>query len=227
MDKGNGVFFKKGSVGAGPDDSTASGYLLNRITNEKVWLWIYDFSASFSATGTEAQSRLRKEFFPRYFTQPQYLVKGQTSNQYEHQRLSKFIRLGMLMQVSAANSIGNNPYFEAFVLRIEGRPGGANRNTKGGHMGWTLEGYIQEVETGGERFNFAPEFEFTFVLANATEGPMKVLDTTYIPQKIGNVREAYLLSFNNRIDAPKIKEESKDTKPSTRPKSSIVDAFGD
>lgn len=213
---GNGVYWLPGTVGAGPDIETANGYLENRITNEKLPLWIYDFSADFSATGMEAQSRLRKEFYPRFFTQPRYVIKGQTPNQYEYQRLGTFIRKGMLAQVTSTSGTGN-AFFEAFVLRVEGR--GVDyrpRTTKGGHAGWTLEGYIEEAPAGGERFKFAPEYEFTFVLANATEGPMQVLDTTYIPQRIASVREAFLASFGDAIPKP--------DQPAIH---AILDAYGD
>lgn len=219
---GNGVFFKQGSVGAGPEPETANAYLENRVTNERLPLWVYDFSSDFSATGTEAQSRMRKEFFPRFFTQPRYVIKGQTPNQYEWQRLGQFIRRGMLMQVMSGPVLGSNPQFEAFVLRIEGRGYAMkNRNLKGGHAGWTLEGYIEEAPAGGERFQFAPEYEFTFILANATEGPMKVLDQTYLPAQIANVRERYRAGFAHPL--PPYRERGK---PPVKP-STLLEAFED
>lgn len=221
---GNGVFFKPGSVGAGPPEKTANAYLENRITNKRLLLWVYDFTSDFSATGTEAQSRTRKEFYPRFFTQPRYVIKGQTPNQYEWQRLGEFIRQGMLMQVMSS-AVQSNPQFEAFVLRIEGRGYATkNRNTKGGHAGWTLEGYIEEAPAGGERFEFAPEYEFTFILANATEGPMKVLDQTYLPEQIANVRERYLSGFAKPLPEPE-KDGSKNKPPKTP--TEILNAFGD
>jgi hypothetical protein len=197
---GNSVHYDSGAVGAGPDPSTANGFLQNRSTNQKIMLWIYDFSADFGASGTEAQSRMKKDFFPRFFTQPRYLIKGQTPNQYEYQRLAKFIRLGMLQQVAGSPLQNGNPLFEAFVLRIEGRGyEHANHSTKGGHAGWTLEGYIEQIATGGERFQFAPEYEFTFVLADAIEGPMQSFDSAYTPAVTNSVRERYLSSFNSPL----------------------------
>ncbi len=211
---GNGVYHKPGTVGAGPDPATANAYLECRATNKKLPLWIYEFTSDFSATGVEAQSRNRKEFFARFFTQPRYAVKGQTANQHDHQELGEFVRHGMLLQVASAPLIGGNRYFEAFVLHIEGRSPTAvrNRNTKGGHMGWTAEGYIESMKAGGQRFVNSPEFEFVFVLANATEGPMKVLDSTYLPQKINSIRDSYLGSFNKPIDSKEFEKPSKSPK---------------
>lgn len=227
---GNGVYYKPGTVGAGPDPSTANAYLENRAMNKRLPLWVYDFTSDFSATGVEAQSRNRKEFFARFFTQPRYLIKGQTANQHDHQELGELIRHGMLMQVASAPLIQGNRYFEAFVLRIEGRspPAVRNRNTKGGHMGWTAEGYIESMKAGGERFVFSPEFEFIFVLANATEGPMKTLDETYLPSRINNVREAYLGSFNKPLSAKDLKPNvppKADSKDSKDTGDSIIDAY--
>ncbi len=201
---GNGVYFKPGTVGAGPDDASANAYLENRITNQRLPLWIYDFTSDFSATGVEAQSRMKKEFYARFFTQPRYLIKGQAANQYEYQRIAKFVRQGMLAQLSSSPTVKGNSFFEAFLLRIEGRASPIhNRNTKGGHMGWSLEGYIEEVTTGGTRFQFSPEYEMTFVLANATEGPMKLLDAAHIPSLVNNIRESFLKGFNKRITPSK------------------------
>lgn len=222
---GNAVYSRPGTVGAGPDESTANAYLENRVTRKRMPLWVYEFSADFSATGAEAQSRSRKEFFARFFTQPRYVVKGQTANQHQHQELAEFVRHGMLMQV-AGSSKNAGRYFEAFVLRIEGRGAIADRdrNTKGGHMGWTGEGYIESIDHGGERFVNSPEFEFTFVLANATEGPIKILDTTYIPQRINSFRE-FIMNRGRPIPPEELRNESK--KPGKRPKSDERDSFLD
>lgn len=214
---GSSVYWDPKQVGSGPDESSANAYLQNRMNKSKQSLWIYEFGSDFSASGSEGQSRMKKDYYQRFFTQPRYTLKGQTANQYEYQKLAKFIRQGMIMQVAGAPLQDGNPQFEAFVLRIEGRESkGRNRNMRGGHAGWTLEGYIESVNTGGERFQFSPEYELTFVLANAVEGPMKILDTTYIPTQIANVRQEYLAGFNEALSSKvligddKNKDKSKD-----------------
>lgn len=223
---GNAVYSKPRTVGAGPDPSTANATLSSRAMKEPLPLWVYEFSADFSATGGEAQSRARKEFFARFFTQPRYVIKGQTANQHQHQQLSEFIRHGMLMQVSAAPT--GVRYFEAFTLRIEGRGPIADRdrNTKGGHMGWTGEGYIESIPHGGERFVNSPEFEFTFVLANATEGPIKILDATYLPQRTNSFRE-YIMSHNRPMLPSELRTGLPPSKPpKSDPRDKLLDIWG-
>lgn len=209
---GDGVYYPRGTVGAGPAPETANAFLINKNISPKaqeeneIKLWVYDFSIDYSATGVEAQSRLKKDFYPRFFTQPRYLVKGQCANQYMYQKLGKFIRRGQIQQVSHRLQSKDEDIssYDLFTLVIEGGLKVPGRTMRGDHSRYVIDGYIEKMDTGGERFTYAPEYEFTFVVSNKREGPTAGLDTTVTPSDIKDVQARFLRQFAEPVKNPKI-----------------------
>jgi hypothetical protein len=189
VDTGEGVSYPKDSVGSGPVGDayvekrgkqervktarTANGYIKDRTSGRSAGLWIRDFTADFALTGTEAQSKYKKDFFPRFLGQQKYKIIAQCFNQEHYRRTVKMIRQGMIRQLATGTTAD-----DLFELRIEDRTylNKYRHRTRGGYQGWTLKGYIESIDDGAERFVNAPQIEFVFVLANATDGIMQALD---------------------------------------------------
>lgn len=219
------VWYDSNLVGAGPDPKTANGTLkdLRRAGSDGIDLWINDFSADFSITGVTAQSHLKRDFFPRYFTQPEYAVSGQCATQYDYNRLARYIRVSQINQlVGAPPSAG----LDLLQLILKGDDTAPGRSTKGGNKPWNLLGYIKSAPAGAQRFVVAPTFTFTFVLADARgEGIMAELDsmlTTGASDYFGGATN-FLSAFVASIPDPNIpapKPWGADTPKATKPPTS-------
>lgn len=145
-------------------------------------LWITEINIDFAVSGVTGQSRYRRQFFPRGFNQPVVTVSGQMPNQKEYNRLASFIRECHFEAVT-----GNQDLYDAkanqsksakrnssaslqtisLMIKDAGPKGDRHRtrNTKGRHLPMLLEGYIKNINAGGEKFNFAPDFKFEFLPA--------------------------------------------------------------
>lgn len=237
VDTGEGVSYAKDSVGAGPigeayvdkrggkvhTAETANGYLKDKVSGRKADLWISEFKADFSLTGTEAQSKYKKDFYPRFLAQPRYTITIQFFNQEHRNRTVKMIRQGMIRQLATGTSAD-----DLFELRIEDRTflNEFRRTTRGGYKGSTLRGYVETIDAGAEKFVNAPTTQFTFVLANATEGIMRSLDGIEDRERLsGYVRGKNLLSGriatpNPDVDLPQKFGEQAPKKPKKKPTTS-------
>jgi|GEM_PF-3074247 len=148
-------------------------------------LWVYDVNMDFSISGSTGQSRYRREFYPKSFNQPTMTVKGQMANQFEYNRLAAFVRETHLEALTSNSSLyitkqrqgrpkvsntasSSLQTVKLLIRRSPKQMGGVGkirRNLKGAHRDIVLEGYIKNITAGAMKFNFAPEFQFDFIVA--------------------------------------------------------------
>jgi hypothetical protein len=169
-----------------PAANRANGFLLNQ-KNEKIEFWIEDLKANFGMTGSTAQSRSLRQFFPHNVTQPSITVLGKAPNSFQHNRLAAFVR------ASHANALGTGLRHEVVghkvipvtTVRLVVKHGGhgefpyngerqfkngtprPGQTVKGTHRPWAVEGYIKSMQAGARKENQAPPFEFEFFIADA------------------------------------------------------------
>ena len=149
-------------------------------------MWVSDIQMDFSMTGSTGQSRYRKQYYPKSFNQPTIMVKGQMPNQFEYNRLAAFVRECHLEALTKNRFLyskhrtdprkaikTSNTVLQVVTLLIKPSPsrmGALNktrRNVKGAHRAMILNGYIKNIAAGATKFNFAPEFQFEFVVASS------------------------------------------------------------
>lgn len=162
------------------------------LTNQKgeiIRFWVTDVIADFGITGSTAQSRRKRQFFPHHMNQPKVVVKGITASSAEYNQLAKFIRVAQVYALSERSFAQNGTITNKIVTRSPGQPsqtffdptiklyvkgGGTDttRNHKGSHPDWILEGFIKNIQAGAERHVYAQEFQFEFISLTAFGGAM-------------------------------------------------------
>lgn len=158
------------------NSQTWNGILIT-TDQQEFKLWIEDLVLNFSMSGSYGQSRYRKQFYPKAFNQPMMRVRGTMPNQYEYNKLAAFIREGhfdALNQTNRKTVEGNSvPKFDKKTLTFRIKDAGdktpPKRNLKGGHLPLAFEGYIKNIRAGAKKFEFAPSFEFEFVVAGSKD----------------------------------------------------------
>lgn len=147
-----------------PDDKGRStrgtnAYLAN-AKDQRVYMWVNGINADFGLSGDTAQSRKRRTFFPHNFNQPTVTISGQTPNVFQQNRLMFFIRDAQKRGLIDRTNI----------LRFRLLPGGKDtrrRIQRGRHNGIALDGYINAVEVGAERFVTAGDYQLQFTVTRA------------------------------------------------------------
>lgn len=155
---------------------TWNGALITN-TGTEFRLWIEDAQMSFAMSGTNGQSRFRNQFYPKAFNQPTLKVMGRMPNQYEYNKLAAFIRESHYDALNQTNrDIGNivaSPTYDKKTIKLfikdAGRGRQPKRNLKGGHTALAFQGYIKRIAAGATRFEFAPQFEFDFIIASSVD----------------------------------------------------------
>jgi hypothetical protein len=140
----------------------ANAYLEDAQDGKRVFMWVNAYEADFAMSGTTAQSKKRREFFPHNFAQPTLNITGQTPNQYQHARLAEFIRRHQKLSAISDKHVLN--------LKITG--GGehtAQETVKGIRDPVDLVGYINTAQRTAEVGVNAPDFTFGFVILKANK----------------------------------------------------------
>lgn len=184
IDQGRGVYRKN----ADPRENGANGRMTNQ-KGEEIDFFIEEIESSFSMTGSTAQSRNVREFMPHNIVQPVIKVTGIAPSNFEYNRMAGFVRASQYFAVNygedtreVLTTSGKKVRTETVRLWIKngqapkvwngsktkgGEGGAEGRHVKGVHVPWQVEGYIKSMRAGGERFNYAPKFEFEFYVAQS------------------------------------------------------------
>lgn len=183
INQGQGVYRKN----ADPKDHEANGRMTNQ-RGEEIDFYIEEIESSFQMTGSTAQSRNVRQFMPHNIVQPVIKVTGRAPSNFEYNRLAGFVRAAQYFAVNygedtreVLTTSGKKVKTETVRLWIKngktphvwngqkaaGEDGAQGRHVKGIHVPWQVEGYIKSMRAGGERFNYAPKFEFEFYVAQS------------------------------------------------------------
>lgn len=148
---------------------------------EKIGLWVQEVSADFSLAATTAQGPLHRDLYPHNFAQPSYMFACQSPNQEHRDRIAEFIRraqlrslqgLGLLRIYVPAAGIDRVAFVKLVHKQTQAKSYKRVRRTvKGPRAALALEGYVQSIKRGAERFKNAPDFQFNFIVSRSLAGP--------------------------------------------------------
>lgn len=141
--------------------SNSNAYL--RYSGGTFPLWVMGLEQIHELAGSTAQAKTYQHFYPRSYFPGAMMITGRVRNQKMYDDLAEFIRGHQLALV-------NNPVLESGLSgSLTNRPG---RETipllefNFPEENLLLTGWITPFEAGAKRFNVAPEYTLTFVIAS-------------------------------------------------------------
>lgn len=147
----------------------SNAYLIDEADNTHIKLTLTDISTSLSLAGSEGQSPLQKDFYPRNFNQPSWSITARARSQREVGRAAEFVHKAQRNSISQGSLMG-------LVI-----PSGGLKNTRassvtgkdgmrGIRRGMSMSGYVKSMPRSHRRHDPAPLFTFEFVAANMHSG---------------------------------------------------------
>lgn len=148
--------------------------------NEDLWFWVDDFEANFEITGSTAQSKRTRQFYPHNLAQPSVTVTGVAPSNRFFNDIASFVRAAQSYSTAGRElrmaGLTANDYRTMIgpdskpIYRPTMRLNLYARHQKNAahnklHLSWNLEGYVKTIRAGGEKENFAPTFTFEFIIA--------------------------------------------------------------
>lgn len=147
----------------------ASGQF-KRPDGQTIALWLTDITADFTLSGTQAQSRMLREFFPHSFNDITLQLTGNVASTQEYNRLALFVREHHWDALRAINSGGTATQtidFHLYSTYAGGRTPYSGRTVKGPHRPWAVSGYISSIAAGAVRHEIGPQFSIAFIVATS------------------------------------------------------------
>ncbi len=172
--------------GVNQDNEPTSNARLRAQNGDYIDLWVYEIASDFRMNGSRAQSAGHRDFYPRNFVQPSFMVRGQAPSNYQYNELAEFIRSTHLR---AINYLGDKYTPPAITFELDGSPtyrlpkrnahddivqvvtrtAEGKRNLRGSHLPMTLRGLVPKFGRGARRFEFAKDWEFEFVVTRSVD----------------------------------------------------------
>jgi hypothetical protein len=176
----------------GPARRAAVYQLANaKMGDNQFWwpLFVTDLVIDIALAGSTAQSRLTRDFYPRNFVQPNFIIRGQAIDQQDLGMMTDFahhMQQRMLQnpkQLLAQLEVNGRglPFGQRQTgLRVTFRAAKAlglksyslvNQTLKGQHDTILCQGWVGSMPREHEKGIYAPPYEFQFVVADMIEGP--------------------------------------------------------
>lgn len=141
-------------------------------------MFVTDIGIDLALSGSRAQSRLTRDFYPHNFTQPSFVVQGQSLDQRDYGALTDFVHY------TQRNSLQGGKLVQLFVDG-KGIDGGrthgrgvvkngkrfTNQGIRGSHQTILCQGYVNKMPRQHQRGVFSPTYSFSFVVADMIAGP--------------------------------------------------------
>jgi len=150
---------------------------------DMVKIFVQEVTADFTLSATSAQGPFKRDLYPHNFVQPSYTINCQSPNQEHRARVAEFIRRSQLRSMQGLGLLklfipaaGDNVVtIVRYVNKRTKRTSTSRivRNQKGARSALALEGYVQNVARGAERFVNAPDYTFNFIVARSLAGPFQ------------------------------------------------------
>ena len=121
-------------------------------------LFIREYRVSFVLQGSTGQAQLQRDFYPRNFQQASFVISGESPNQNYYNLLGEFVHYGQRKAVTTGKPM-------ALEVHTSGTP-----SVRGADQGFLAEGYIDQMERGAAFGEFAPDYDFNFIVSNMLEG---------------------------------------------------------
>jgi hypothetical protein len=157
----------------------ANGTLNN---NTNTWpLFVTAVDIDFEVSGSTAQSRLTRDFYPHNFVQPVFQISGQSIDNVDYAQMCEFIRES---QYDLVSNFQLNKLMQIYIKQ-RGIPGGrttgpvvsfggkteTNQIMRGSHKPILAQGVILSIPRQHQTGVWAPEWTFGFQVYSMMEGP--------------------------------------------------------
>lgn len=195
----------KGKVSGG-----ANG-LLRTPDGQMIGLWVNAVASDFALGGTTAQGPTRRDFYGHNFVQPKLTISGQTTNNYEYNRLAAFVRRAQLQSINLDLPDTGAPHTLRLTIRTPSSVKPHSRHMRGRHSDIDVEGFVPAITAGAERFVTAHSYRFDFVILAAYSLLPGLHDRLLVPAQTSSITDRM---ENGRLRVRK----STDGKPSNTPK---------
>lgn len=147
----------------------SNAYLVDEADNTHVLLTITAIETSLSLAGSDGQSPLQKDFYPRNFQQPTFSITVQGRSQQDIGRHAEFVHKaqrnavvqGSLMRMIIPSG-GLNHTAASSVKNLDGM--------KGVRRGMSMSGYVKSFPRSHKRHDPAPKYTFEFIVAKMHTG---------------------------------------------------------
>lgn len=151
------------------NENGINAWLSDSADHSHVKLTILAVETDLSLAGSEGQSQLQKDFYPRNFQQPTFTITCQARSQEEIGRVAEFVHKAQRNAVVQGSLMG---------LVIPGgglHHTGASADTKrdgmrGVRKGMSAAGYVKSMPRAHKRHDPAPKFAFDFVVSRMQSG---------------------------------------------------------
>lgn len=162
---------------------SANGVMTNQL-GEKAYIWIDEMEADFAVGGSAAQSHKVRQFFPHNFVQPNITVNCTFPTQHFYNTFGAFVRSSHIYALSGfelqnagvrvrqrRGARGRRYALTTVKFWVKGgnKSFKGSKTSKGHHSPWLLEGYIQSVQAGATKFEYAPTLSFDFTVAESKD----------------------------------------------------------
>lgn len=166
--------------------SGANG-LLRAADGQMVGLWVNGVDSDFSLGGSTAQGPTRRDFYAHNFVQPKLTISGQTTNNYEYNRLAAFIRRAQLQSINLDLPSGDIPPSALRMMIWTPSEVKNGRTVRGRHSDIEVEGFIPMVRAGAERFVTAHSYQFDFVILAVYRMLPALSDRLVVPAQTSSI----------------------------------------
>lgn len=167
------VFFGRGydveTTDLQANESGANAYLEDGADKTHIKLTVIAIETSLSLAGSEGQSQLQKDFYPRNFQQPSFTITVQARSQKDVGRAAEFVHKAQRNAVSQGSLM--TLIVPSGGLKHTRAPADTSRSgMRGVRRGMQMSGYVKSMPRTHKRHDPAPVYSFDFVVARMHSG---------------------------------------------------------
>lgn len=151
------------------NENGVNAWLSDGADHSHIKLTILAVETNLGLSGSEGQSQLQKDFYPRNFTQPSFSITCQARSQKEVGRVAEFVHKAQRHAVSQGSLMGL--VIPSGGLRRTAASADTRRDgMRGVRRGMNITGYVKSMPRSHRRHDPAPQFVFDFVVARMHSG---------------------------------------------------------
>ena len=184
-------------------DTGANAWLRDSGDNTHVLLTVVSVETDLSLSGSDGQSQMQRDFYPKNFQQPSFTIVCQARSQQDVGRVAEFVHKAQRNAVSQGSLMtliipSGGLQKTAASIRQQGM--------RGVRKGMQADGYVKSMPRTHKRHDPAPQFTFEFVVSRMHVGVFQ--DQPYKVYKLATWSEIVdSVLKENFIGAPKTIEE--------------------
>lgn len=209
----------------------SNAYLIDEADNTHVLLTVTAVETSLSLSGSEGQSPLQKDFYPRNFQQPSFSITVQGRSQQDIGRHAEFVHKAQ------RNSVVQGSLMRLVIPTggLKGTAASSIKNLdgmKGVRSGMSMSGYVKNFPRSHKRFDPAPLYVFEFIVAKMHAGifedqPYKAYTLSKWSEIVDTILDGHFISPPQSVDEDQAAEKQREDEDKVNTIPFFGDAFGD